>query len=276
MSLEDFATAQGLEGVIRSVVRSELARSRPQARYAVVRGIDRATRSCMVTYVGEDTPVRVPYNGTGPANIGQEVRIEGARSDRVIVDVRGTTETEGRVIDLEDEIAARPWRAGRWTLETDWTAPANGVWGTIPVQRPEGRGGWPATAGLSINSSGEVRIPEDGWYMVIGSGAMDTVYMAGTRYLGIGVRLPGESSSTNSKSLPVAGGYESGMEPFPVEVSDLLWLPADAYVMLRGTGTGSQSNGSSRKFLAGASSVTMTTGISVCSMFSGPRPESDV
>lgn len=276
MSLEDFATAQALEGVVRSVVRSELARSRPQPRYAVVREIDRATRSCMVTYVGEDTPVRVPYNGTGPANIGQEVRIEGARSDRVIVDVRGTTETEGRVVDLESEIASRPWLAGRWTLETDWTAPSNGVWGTIPIQRPEGRGGWPATAGLTVNSSGEVLIPEDGWYMVIASGAMDVVHTGGTRYLGIGVRLPGEPSATNSKSLPARGGYESSMDEFPMEVTDLLWLPAGSHVMVRGTGSGSQSNGSSRKFLAGASSVTMTTGISVCSMFSASRPESGV
>lgn len=123
-SLGAFALAQDVIEAIRSVVREELAKQRPRARYATVQTINREDRSCTVNFIGEgDNPVRVPFGSIAPAVVGQEVRIGGTASDRTIEDVRGPSNVEDRTQTLEENIVERQFMH---------------VYARLPVNQPVG------------------------------------------------------------------------------------------------------------------------------------------
>lgn len=103
----EFKTAQDIEKAIRRIVTDELNKQRPVARYAVVNSIDLVDRSIMGTFIGDDLPVRLPFLDTIPADVGQEVRVTGIGSDRVVDGVRGSSDAEARVASTETEMELR-------------------------------------------------------------------------------------------------------------------------------------------------------------------------
>lgn len=268
--LGSFETARALRELVKGMVSEELKSQRPAPRYATVQSIDHEARSCMVVYVGEDVPVRVPYNGTGPANIGQEVRIEGMQSDRVITDVRGTTSTEGRVVELEGELAARSFIAGRWRLGMDFPFP-EGDAHTIPISVPGGTGGFFPSEGLEMASSGELTVRHGGYYMINGTvvqegpgrnanGGWNRAYLhmrTGTEWLQI-------------KEVPEMRDHDGGNADRlnTHQVSDLVYLDPDSVIAIRVGGSSS-----SGKIVYGSTTGRMNTGLSIHSVFLGPRPE---
>lgn len=100
-SFDDLVTAQELESVMRRIAQEEIKKERPAARYAVVTSIDTEDRSAMVRFVGETDPVRVVYTLPAPSVVGQEVRIAGTGSDRYIDAIRGTSDEQQRIVELE-------------------------------------------------------------------------------------------------------------------------------------------------------------------------------
>lgn len=157
--LGDFATAQDIHRFIRETVTAELARQRPRSRYAVVTSIDETTRSCMVTFVGEADPVRVPYGSIKPYTIGQEVRIGGTQSDRYIEDIRGTSEAEFRVATQESQMSMRTPILGRWGLEIDQPT---GATARVPIAKPL----FDPVGGITCNGLGQITIPKSGYYRI--------------------------------------------------------------------------------------------------------------
>ena len=86
--------------VIRNTAVQEVNRVRPEPRTARV--VEIGDGHCMVTYTGEDTVVKVPYNTLAPSYVGQVVLIDGPMGDRRIVEVMGRTSMEGRIEDVEN------------------------------------------------------------------------------------------------------------------------------------------------------------------------------
>lgn len=90
-TLDDFYTAQRLDKIIETKVDSILNKKRPAPRYAVVKEINTDEKYAMVSYIGEDSIVKIPYGSVAPENVGDAVRIEGVPGDRYISDVLGDT-----------------------------------------------------------------------------------------------------------------------------------------------------------------------------------------
>lgn len=86
--------------VIRNAAVQEVDRVRPEPRTARV--VEIGDGHCMVTYTGEGTVVKVPYNNLAPSHVGQVVLIDGPMGDRRIVEVMGRTSIEGRIEDAEN------------------------------------------------------------------------------------------------------------------------------------------------------------------------------
>lgn len=102
LDFSDPEIAARLNSVIRKMVQSEIDKSRPAPRYAVVNSINLEQKYCMVTYNGEDVSVRVPFNSVIPNEVGQEVRIEGTAADRYIAAIRGTSKIESQLIETTE------------------------------------------------------------------------------------------------------------------------------------------------------------------------------
>lgn len=164
--MSGFDDAVKLRAVIQNMIREELSRERPAARYAVVNSIDWTDRSCMVTFIGETDPVRVVFTSVAPSAVGQEVRIAGKANDRYIDAIRGISDGENRTVELEAEITARQPIFGRWALENNYTAP-NGT-ATLPLLASTVKGGFDPVGGL-VNIGGKVTIPVSGYYRIDGN-----------------------------------------------------------------------------------------------------------
>ncbi len=115
----DYDVAMVVRDAAKQAAREEIAQQRPPSRWARVVSIDPATRSCMVVFNGEVDAVRVPYSSVIPTVEGQEVRIGGARDDRVIEAVKGETQPETRLYSLEDEINVRQVMIASYGLTTN-------------------------------------------------------------------------------------------------------------------------------------------------------------
>lgn len=103
-----------MDGYVRTAVKSELNRLSPAPRTARVVSIHE--RHCMVTYTGESTVVKVPYNNLAPSYEGQVVLIDGPAGDRRIVEVMGRTSIESRIDDTESFQFSPPlWWASMMT-----------------------------------------------------------------------------------------------------------------------------------------------------------------
>lgn len=89
-----------MDGYVRDAVKSELNRHSPAPRTANVVSIH--DRYCMVTYTGESTVVKIPYNNLAPSYEGQVVLIDGPAGDRRIVEVMGRTSIESRIDEVEN------------------------------------------------------------------------------------------------------------------------------------------------------------------------------
>lgn len=89
-----------MDGYVRDAVKSELNRHSPAPRTANVVSIH--DRYCMVTYTGESSVVKIPYNNLAPSYEGQVVLIDGPAGDRRIVEVMGRTSIESRIEDTEN------------------------------------------------------------------------------------------------------------------------------------------------------------------------------
>ncbi|AOE44535.1 minor tail protein [Gordonia phage Jumbo] len=92
--LGELVIAEKLDRYTRARVASEVAKLRPAPRYAVVKSINTEESYAEVSYVGEDSVVKVPFGNIAPTVVGQEVRIEGVTGDRYIAAVRGTSNLE--------------------------------------------------------------------------------------------------------------------------------------------------------------------------------------
>lgn len=103
-ALSDLATAQGIDRYVEKKVSTELIRQRPAPRYATVVGIDTDSKIAEVSFVGEDSVVKVPYTNIAPSEIGQEVRIEGIPGDRYITAIRGLSADENKILDLGENL----------------------------------------------------------------------------------------------------------------------------------------------------------------------------
>lgn len=121
----DYEVAMAVRDAAKKAAREEIAQQRPPSRWARVASIDPATRSCMVVFNGETDAVRVPYSSVIPTREGQEVRIGGARDDRVIEAVKGETQPETRLFDLESEIGVRQVMAVNYGLNADFPVGTN-------------------------------------------------------------------------------------------------------------------------------------------------------
>lgn len=140
MDLSDFRTAQGVVKIIRDVASSEIEKKRPAARYAVVQSINLEDRSIMGVFVGETDAVRIPFLDTIPAFVGQEVRVSGTGSDRVVDGIRGTSDSENRIAELEAALAHWSQKAyAHGQLSSDYTQgtsaakiPINSALGVLP------------------------------------------------------------------------------------------------------------------------------------------------
>lgn len=93
-------TAAAMNKVIRNAAVQEVNRVRPEPRTARV--VEIGEGHCLVTYTGEDTVVKVPYNNLAPSYVGQVVLIDGPMGDRRIVEVMGRTSFEGRIESVEN------------------------------------------------------------------------------------------------------------------------------------------------------------------------------
>lgn len=159
MDWSSFSTAQQIDARIRAIVGEELRKQRPAARYAVVNEILDDERAVMATFIGEDTPVRIPYLDVKPATVGQEVRVTGVGSDRVIDGIRGTSDTEARAADLEAESQLRSPRFCEFYRGADASISSNLV-----------KLAWPVAAfppvGFDALAAGETEliIPESAYY----------------------------------------------------------------------------------------------------------------
>lgn len=103
-ALNDLSTAQGVDRYVGQKVSAEIARQRPAPRYAVVKGIDADKKIAEVSYIGEDSVVKVPYSNVIPNEVGQEVRIEGVPGDRYITAIRGMSADEAGILDLGENL----------------------------------------------------------------------------------------------------------------------------------------------------------------------------
>lgn len=93
-------TAGAMNRVIRKAAVQEIARIRPEPRTARV--VEIREGHCLVTYTGENSVVKVPYNSLAPSYVGQVVLIDGPMGDRRIVEVLGRTTFEGRIEEVEN------------------------------------------------------------------------------------------------------------------------------------------------------------------------------
>ncbi|AKL88196.1 hypothetical protein GMA3_19 [Gordonia phage GMA3] len=102
--LADLYTAQQIDRYIDEKIANGLIKQRPAPKYAIVKSIDTEASIAEVSYIGEDSVVKVPFGVAAPSEIGQEVRIEGVPGDRFIASVRGTTAVEQGISDNADQI----------------------------------------------------------------------------------------------------------------------------------------------------------------------------
>jgi hypothetical protein len=89
-----YASAMEMRDLVSQLVREELSRQAPAPTYATVYSIDAPTRSCLITFPGEVTPVKATYGSVQPNAVGQLVRVEGPPGQRYIADVLGDTKTQ--------------------------------------------------------------------------------------------------------------------------------------------------------------------------------------
>ncbi|WKW85485.1 minor tail protein [Rhodococcus phage Reynauld] len=173
--LNDFGSALDVAKAMRRVSRREIDRQRPPSRWAIVTDIDRATRSCMVAFLGdsEEDSVRVPYTSVIPSRVGQEVKIGGPSNDRVIESIRGETEPETRLFALEDGMDVRQVMACNYGLQLDYPLTRN-----VQMDIPFNRAMWdPLNMADPVN--GTFLIPRYGYYDInvkvgFDGSAMDT------------------------------------------------------------------------------------------------------
>lgn len=159
---DDFSTAQRTREAMAKVAREEINRQRPAPRYAVVQSIDMDDRSIMGVFVGESEAVRIPFLDVIPSTVGQEVRVTGVGSDRVVDGIRGTSDSESRVAALEAENILRAPRFAEWTRGSDATIGSGVtkmVWPTQPFY----------PVGFAVLGAGEseITIPESGYYEIV-------------------------------------------------------------------------------------------------------------
>lgn len=88
--LNDLATAGKFDAIMQTKIEAQINKLRPKPRYAIVKQINNDEKYAMVTYIGEDTLVKLPFGLDGPNETGQYVRIEGVPGDRYISSVLGT------------------------------------------------------------------------------------------------------------------------------------------------------------------------------------------
>lgn len=88
-----------MDNYVRNAVKEEVNRVSPPPKTARVVSI--GDKYCEVTYTGESTVVKVPYNNLAPSYEGQVVLIDGPAGDRRIVEVMGRTSIESRIEDVE-------------------------------------------------------------------------------------------------------------------------------------------------------------------------------
>lgn len=136
-TLDDFSTAQKIEKTIRNIAKSEIDKQRPAPRYAVVDSIDLEDRSVMARFIGESDAVRIPFLDVIPSTIGQEVRVTGIGSDRAVDGIRGTSDAEARVAQLEAQVAHWSKKAyANAELTADYNT--SGTVEKIPINSPIG------------------------------------------------------------------------------------------------------------------------------------------
>lgn len=95
--LGDYGVTREFEDAIREIVGREIDRLRPKARYAVVDSINTTAHTCMVTFNGDTTSVRIPYRSIAPNAAGQVVAVEGTPPDQYIADVVGDNAVSANV-----------------------------------------------------------------------------------------------------------------------------------------------------------------------------------
>lgn len=126
---DKYDLATRMSRLIQKVAKDEVEKQRPPLRTARVDEIfpneefPDADKYAMVTYIGETTSVRVPYNNAIPSFIGQYVRIGGTVSDRRIEEILGDTLQDSTLADLQERIAtleAIP-RPGEFFFETSFS-----------------------------------------------------------------------------------------------------------------------------------------------------------
>lgn len=89
-----------MNNFVHRAIESDVKRLHPDPRTARV--VEIMEGHCMVTYSGEDTIVKVPYNNLAPSHVGQVVLIDGPWDDRRIVEVMGPTTFENRITGVEN------------------------------------------------------------------------------------------------------------------------------------------------------------------------------
>lgn len=95
-----------MDNYVRNAVKEEINRASPPPKTARVVSI--GDKYCEVTYTGESTVVKVPYNNLAPSYEGQVVLIDGPAGDRRIVEVMGRTSIESRIESAEEFNFAPP------------------------------------------------------------------------------------------------------------------------------------------------------------------------
>lgn len=158
---DDFDTAQKIEQTIRKIVADEINKQRPASRYAIVDSIDTEDRSVMARFIGETEAVRIPYLDVIPSATGQEIKVSGVGSDRAVEAIRGTSDSEARVAELEAEAAKRAPAFGEWYRANDTTL-ASGlnklIWTDTAFD--------PVGSVELITSGTEIRFTEEGYYRI--------------------------------------------------------------------------------------------------------------
>lgn len=135
MGLSDYNTAIAIRDAAAAEARRQIRNLVPQARWATVRSIDTATRSCMVVFNGETDAVRVPYSSVIPTREGQEVKVGGPVNDRMIEAVKGETQPETRLYTLEDGMDVRQVMASNYGIQNDYPV-TKSVETDIPFNAP--------------------------------------------------------------------------------------------------------------------------------------------
>lgn len=157
-SFGSYSLAKDIKKTVEKIATNKVEQLRPALKTAVVDLINTDEKYCMVTYVGENLSVKVPYNNVAPSYVGQFVRVGGPANDRRIEEVLGQTDSEDRLTQLEKRCTYLEQKAYAMAMPTADFNATTGV-PKAPINQILG-----TPKNIDVNSLGEFTISIPGVY----------------------------------------------------------------------------------------------------------------